>query len=99
MSHRPPPKKQKGHKTGPRRFNGEVMDVASVTAMLVGEEPKADRGKVIRSRAARGLLPYRKWNGRIIFLRSEILSFLEKLPGVTTEQALANVAARQEPGR
>jgi hypothetical protein len=101
MSNRRPPRKKAGVPTGPRRFDGEVvLDVAAVTQMLTGEPAGEEKkaGKVVRSRVARGLLPHRRWGGRIIFLRSEILTFLDKLPGVTSEQALENIAARNGQG-
>jgi hypothetical protein len=87
---RRPPKKEKGHKTGPRRFNGSVLDVDSLATRL-GATPKH-----VRAQVARGLLPYRRRGGRIVFLAAEIDEFLKKLPGVTVEQALANVAARHQ---
>lgn len=51
--------------------------------------------KTVRTRAARGLLPYRKWAGRIIFDVAEVEEFLRKLPGVTVEEALQNLEERQ----
>ena len=83
-----PPKKRAGQPTGRRRLDGEVMDIPALAAMIGGTE------KCARARVARGLLPYRKWGGRVIFIKSEILSFLSKLEGVSVDQALTNVAAR-----
>jgi hypothetical protein len=89
----PPKKKSKqedGDKalTGPRRFNGDVRDVATQAASLGVKE------RMLRSQVARGLIPHRRLGGRIIFLADEVSAFLRALPGVSAEQALANVAAR-----
>lgn len=84
-----PPKKQKGKATGARRLNGEALDVAGA-AQLLGAT-----SNTVRARAKRGLLPCRRWGGRLIFLREEVLAFLAALPGTTLKEALENVAARQ----
>ena len=44
--------------------------------------------KTIRARVDRGLLPYRKWGGRIVFIRSEIEEFSQNLPGRSVDEAL-----------
>ena len=85
---RPIPRKRAGVPTGPRRLNGLVLDVATMARELGCTE------KRVRSQAARGFLPYRKDGGRVVFLRHEVLAFLDRLPGVTAEQALANIAQR-----
>ena len=84
-----PPTKKSGVATGARRFTGEVLDVAALTQILGGSE------KTTRSRTARGQLPYHRWGGRVIYLRSEVLEFLRELPGTTAEEATANLAARR----
>jgi len=78
-----PPKKEKGRKTGPRRFDGELLDVAGAAGLLGVTE------KAVRGRVARRLLPHRKLNGRVVLIRRELLEFLEALPGTTVAQALA----------
>jgi Helix-turn-helix domain len=83
-----PPKKEKDKKTGPRRIDGEVLDVTSAARLLGTSE------KCIRARVARQLLPHRKWAGRVIFLRDDVMAFLTKLDGVSVDEALANAAAR-----
>jgi hypothetical protein len=83
-----PPRKRVGQATGPRRLAGEILDVATATALLGGTE------KQTRARVARGLLPYRRWGSRIVFLRSELLAFIARLDGVSVEAALANVRQR-----
>jgi hypothetical protein len=57
-----------------------------------------DTEKGIRAKIARGILPYRRLGGRVVFLRAELLAFLERLPGVRLEDALANVETRLENG-
>ncbi len=84
-----PPKKQAGHATGARRINGALKDLASLAAQL-GVTDKKLRGDV-----ARGLIPYRRHGGRIIFVEQEVLDFFLRLPGVTVSEALANQAVRQ----
>lgn len=83
-----PPRKQKGQASGPRRLAGAVLDVAAAGELLGVTE------KVVRARAARGLLPWRRWGGRVLFLREELLAFMAALPGVSIQQALENVGAR-----
>ena len=51
--------------------------------------------KTIRARVDRGLLPYRKWGGRIVFIRSEIEEFFQNLPGRSADEALRNQVERQ----
>jgi len=88
---RVPPKKQKGQCKGPRRLKGEILD-ASTAAALFGGSPR-----LWYSRAARGIVPFRKWGGRLVFLRSELESFFSNsLPGVSLEEAKANIEARRE---
>lgn len=65
------------------------MDVATLARRFGVTE------KFIRARASRGLLPARRWGGRLIFLEDEINRFLEALPGVGVEEALANVRVRR----
>jgi hypothetical protein len=81
-----PPVKKAGVPTGRRRFDGEVLDVTGVTGLLGGTD------KMVRSRVSRGLIPHRRWGGRVIFLRSEVLAFLARLEGVTPDEALVNIA-------
>jgi len=84
----PPPKKRRGQATGRRIFDGVLLDVKA-TAELLG----TSEGQV-RSQVYRRLLPYRKLGGRIVFVREELLAFINCLPGVTPEEALANHVQR-----
>ncbi len=86
---RRPPQKLKGQGKRPRRLDGEVLDVHSCAALIGGTE------KQTYARVKRQQLPFRRWSGRVIFLRSEVLAFLSKLNGVGVDQALRNVAARK----
>ena len=90
MPRKPPPRKQVAHATGRRRFDGELLDVAG-GARLLGITEKAARARI-----ARNLLPHRRLNGRVVFIRRELLEFLTGLPGVTAAEALANVAQRED---
>jgi hypothetical protein len=90
MPHTPPQRKP-GWGTGKRRFNGEVLDVAGAAEFLGGTPD------FVRSRVSRGLLPHRRWGGRVIFLRSELEKFLiETLPGVSLAQAKQNLESRKQ---
>lgn len=86
---RRPPKKQPGQGRGPRTINGAAMDVRS------GADYIGVREKALRAMVARGLIPYRRWSGRIIFLRRELEAFLEQLPGVSLDVAARNREVRR----
>ena len=88
---KPPPHKQPGQAKGPRTINGpEIMDVhACARDYFKGSEA------TVWSRKRRGLLPYRKYGGRIIFLRSELEQFFAQLPGVSVDEAIENIEARK----
>ncbi len=88
-SRRRTPRKQEGQALGRRSFNGSVKDVAAMAERLGVSEGK------IRSATDRGLLPYRKWGGRIIFISSEVEAFFAALPGVSAAEALSNLVARR----
>ncbi|PON11441.1 hypothetical protein C2W62_44835 [Candidatus Entotheonella serta] len=49
-------------------------------ASLIGSTPDALYRKV-----ERGQVPYRKWGKRLLFKRSELLEFLDALPGMRPE--------------
>ena len=66
----------------------EILSVRDAVGILGGTEKK------IRSQVARGILPYRKLGGRIIFIRHDLLRFLEGLPGVPPAEAKSNLEAR-----
>jgi len=85
-----PPKKRKGQATRPRRIAGEILDVTAVAELLGVSDD------TIRARRTRQQIPYRKWGGRIIFIRSEVMRYLEALEGVSVEDALSNERARGE---
>ena len=84
-----PPKKLTGQGTGPRRFDGEVLDVRGAAAMLGTSE------KLVRSRVERRLIPFRRLGARIVFLRQEIEQWLAALPGCTLTEAQANQEVRR----
>jgi hypothetical protein len=67
-----------------RRLAGEVLDVAGVAALMGTSE------KAIRARVARQTIPFRRWGGRVVFLRGEVLAFLARLDGVSLEDAVGN---------
>jgi len=85
-----PPKRKPGTGAGPRRLAGELLDVRSAAELLGATE------LTVRGQIARGRLPYRRLGGRVVCIRTELLQFLNELPGVTLEEARANTAARGE---
>ena len=85
---RKPPTKRAGQAIGPRTINGAAMDMAHGAAFL-GETEKTARAQV-----ARGILPYRRLGGRVVFLKTELEEFLQALEGVKLEEALANLRTR-----
>jgi hypothetical protein len=92
---RTPPKRQQGWGTGKRQFNGAVLDVHTTAQIWFGGSED-----LVRARVARGLIPFRKFGGRIIFLRHELEEFFaNSLPGVTLDEARANLEARQSRSR
>jgi len=50
--------------------------------------------KAVEKMVERRLLPFRKHGKRIIFSRSELTEFFDKLPGVTLEEAERRVEER-----
>ena len=89
MANRRPPKKLAGKCTGRRQLAGQILDARTAASLFGGTE------RLWYSRAARGIVPFRKWGGRLVFLRSELEEFFaETLPGVTLAEAKANIAAR-----
>ena len=85
-----PPKKLTGQGTGPRQFNGELLDVRTAAALLGTSE------KLVRSRVERRLIPFRRLGGRIVFLRDELTAYQQRLPGCGLDEALKNLAQRTE---
>jgi excisionase family DNA binding protein len=73
-----------------RRLQGETLDVRATAAYLGTTE------KTVRARIARGTLPHRRFGGRIVVLRAELEGFFSGLPGVSAEEARANIRARRE---
>lgn len=85
-----PPRKQKGQAIGPRTLAGEILDVTGA-ANTYGGSPKMWRGRV-----ARRLVPFRRWGGRVIFLRSELDAFfMQSLKGCLLEEAVVNDEIRR----
>jgi hypothetical protein len=80
-----PPRKMPGQGKGPHQINGEVMQDIRTTAIDLGITEKA-----LRARVMRRLIPFRKWSGRICFLRSELEQFFSGLPGCPINEAIKN---------
>ncbi len=65
-------------------FQGEILDVSS-TAKFLGISEKS-----LRARVARRMIPFKRWGGRVCFLRGELLDFLRNLDGCRIDEALQN---------
>ncbi len=67
----------------------QLLDVPSA-ADLLGMTPKA-----VRQRVARRMIPFRKWGGRICFVKAELDAFIASLPGCHLEEARENEEAKR----
>ncbi|WP_447859730.1 helix-turn-helix domain-containing protein [Nitrospira calida] len=65
----------------------EVLSIAQCAALLGTTE------KAIRRRVDRRHLPFRRLGRRIIFLRSELLAYLDRLPGCRPSELLLDSSA------
>ena len=63
---------------------GEILDV-SAAAVFLGISEKG-----VRARVARRMIPFKRWGGRVCFLRAELLDFLRSLDGCRVDEALQN---------
>jgi hypothetical protein len=70
----------------------EILNVASV-AVFLGVTEKAVYAKV-----ARRCIPFRRWGGKLIFVRRDIEEFLARLQGVQVHDALENELKRRRLG-
>ena len=70
--------------------NGTLLGVAEAAAYLGGSE------RSLRWHVSRGLIPFRRLGGRIVFKRSELETFVDDLPGITLAQARRNAQKRKE---
>ena len=87
---RPPRKKSVGKGNGkPRPINGELLDVQRAAAFIGVTD------RTVYARVERRLLPFRRLNGRVVFLRDELGEFLRSLPGCDLDEAKANIAIRR----
>jgi hypothetical protein len=77
------------HRRAPRP-TGEWTDVTGASTLLGITE------KSVRARVARQQLPFRRLGGLIIFNRTELGEFLDKLNGVTVGEALANASRESD---
>jgi hypothetical protein len=68
----------------PMTFQGEILDVTSAATFLGISE------KSLRARVARRMIPFKRWGGRVCFLRGELLDFLRNLEGCRIDEALQN---------
>ena len=83
------PRKRKGQATGPRKIAGDILDVGALADLLGISDD------MVRSRVTRRQLPFKRWGGRIVFLRSEVAEFFDKLEGVSVEEAAMNERFRR----
>jgi hypothetical protein len=72
-----------------RTFTGAALDVHACAGLL-GTSPRAIRGLI-----AKRIIPHRRLAGRIIFIRSEVETWLAYLDGCTLAEAEQNLALRR----
>ena len=85
---RRPPRKKTNDAKVPRTFSGALLDVSKAATFLGVSEG------VVRARVDRRLLPYRRFGGRIVFLKTELELFLTSLPGCSLKEAKENLDIR-----
>lgn len=71
-----PPQRKVGQGRGHRPINGLLLGVREAAKFLGYTE------KSLRTRIARGRIPYRREGGRIVFVRAELDRWVDSLPGV-----------------
>ena len=87
---RKPPVKRAGTAKQARRFDGVVLDVRSLAHYWGTSE------HTIRARARRRQIPFKKMNGRLLFLKNDIDRYLEQLPGCDLDEAVENLVTRRQ---
>ncbi len=65
-----------------RRISGEILGVREAAELLGVTD------NMLRARVARRLVPFRKWSGRIIFIRSELMEFIRLYRDVRVKRLL-----------
>jgi len=63
----------------PRRICGAMLDVAGAAALL-GISVDS-----LRARVRRRAVPFRRFGGRVVFLRPDLEKWLDALPGVSVD--------------
>lgn len=71
-----------------RAINGYILDMSAAAQFLGATE------KTLRALVERRVIPFRRLNRRIIFLKEELEQFIRDLPGVTMEEARSNLGKR-----
>jgi hypothetical protein len=89
MSRRPRQKAINGEVVGPSLL--EVLSVKSAADQFTG----GSQGQ-IRSRVNKRQIPFHRWGGRLVFLKSELLAFFAALEGTSVTEALENERRRRE---
>lgn len=64
--------------------NPELLTVTTAAEFLGTTE------KALRARVDRKQIPFRKWRGKIVFIRGELEEYFHSLPGCSLEEALRN---------
>ena len=65
--------------------DGILMDVAAGAAFLGISE------RALRARIARRQIPFRRFHGRVVLVRSELEAFINRLRGCSLDDALSKV--------
>jgi hypothetical protein len=85
-----PPRKKPEQTQKRRTINGYILDV-SAAAQFLGSTDKS-----LRAMVARRVVPFRRLNSRIIFLKEELVEFLQHLPGCSMDEARHNLHERNK---
>ena len=72
-----------------KKIDGALLGVREASQLLGLTE------KCVRARVSRRLLPFRRFSHRIIFVRAELLAFIDQLDGCRPDEARANVESRR----
>ena len=73
------------HSKARKTINGVLLDISHGAAFLGITE------RALRARVARHQIPFHKWQGRVVFSRSELEKFIETIDGCSVREALENV--------
>jgi len=72
-----------------KKYDGQLLGVAEGT-LMIGNTERSTRALI-----AKGIIPYVKLGGRVLFRRAELEKWIQTLPGVSLKDAELNRKARR----